>query len=61
MIIMGREDVVGADAMQLSEVLGTYAGHKPKVNLSVLVRGSKSRSKCRNSLSGAVIFCGFSW
>jgi len=41
MIIMGREDVVGADAMQLSEVLGTYAGHKPKVNLSVLVRGEQ--------------------
>lgn len=39
MIVMGREDVVGADAMLVSEALEHYYGHKPRVNLSVTRKG----------------------
>jgi len=39
MIIMGREDVVGADAMQLAEAMENYLGHKPRVKLSVQLTG----------------------
>ncbi len=39
MIIMGREDVVGADAMQVSEAMEHYLGHKPRVKLSVRREG----------------------
>jgi len=35
MIVMGREDVVGADVMEVSEVLGSYVGQKPKMHLTV--------------------------
>jgi hypothetical protein len=34
MIIMGREDVVGADVMEVSEALSAYLGQKPKVQLT---------------------------
>ncbi|MCG7628429.1 DUF1223 domain-containing protein [Epibacterium sp. MM17-32] len=39
MIIMGREDVVGADAMQLAEAMENYLGHKPRAKLSVALDG----------------------
>lgn len=40
MIVMGREDVVGADAMQISEAMENYLGHKPRAKLSVTRSGS---------------------
>ncbi|TNJ40895.1 thioredoxin family protein [Phaeobacter sp. B1627] len=35
MIIMGREDVVGADAMQVADAMVQYLGHKSRLNISV--------------------------
>ncbi|NIZ13902.1 thioredoxin family protein [Phaeobacter sp. HF9A] len=39
MIVMGREDVVGADTMKLSEAMSDYIGHKPRMKLSLSRQG----------------------
>ncbi|OIQ26153.1 MAG: DUF1223 domain-containing protein [Alphaproteobacteria bacterium MedPE-SWcel] len=40
MIIMGREDVVGADAMQVADAMVQYLGHKSRLNISVNRNGA---------------------
>ncbi|KUP91763.1 DUF1223 domain-containing protein [Tritonibacter horizontis] len=41
MIIMGQEDVVGADAMQVAEVMERYLGHAAKVDIAVRLSGTE--------------------